>query len=122
MILMKMSEYSDETYRSWGSYRILNTCEFPDGYKSKTKRLHINQGQHISYQRHEHRNEVWIILNGEGEVVINDERRYVKRGDVVVINQNELHTIKATTDMVIIEVQHGDVTNECDIKRFDFNW
>ena len=48
--------------RRWGEYKVVNTAEFSDGYKSLTKQLKIKSGKGISYQLHRHRNEVWTFL------------------------------------------------------------
>lgn len=44
--------------RRWGEYKVVNTAEFSDGYKSLTKQLKIKSGKGISYQIHRHRDEV----------------------------------------------------------------
>ncbi|MBQ4039488.1 MAG: NTP transferase domain-containing protein, partial [Bacteroidaceae bacterium] len=41
--------------RRWGSYRVLDSTTYSDGYMSLTKVLHLKSGRYISYQIHEHR-------------------------------------------------------------------
>ena len=108
--------------RRWGSYRVLDSTSYSDGYMSLTKVLQIKSGRYISYQIHNNREEVWTVVDGEGMVVLDGETRNVSRGDVVVINQGQKHAIKATTDLQIVEVQMGSSLVEEDIERFEWEW
>ena len=108
--------------RRWGSYRVLDSTTYSDGSMSLTKVLQIKSGRYISYQIHNNREEVWTVVDGEGVVVLDGERRNVSRGDVVVINQGQKHAIKATTDLQIVEVQMGSSLVEEDIERFEWEW
>lgn len=103
--------------RQWGEYHVLYERTFPDGISALTKELVIEAGKGISYQRHFHRDEYWTIIDGEGEIIIDGERRTVKRGDTAIIKKLQLHTLKATTRLTIIEVQIGDILSEDDIER-----
>lgn len=108
--------------RRWGSYRVLDSTTYSDGCMSLTKVLQIKSGRYISYQIHNNREEVWTVVDGEGVVVLDGERRNVSRGDVVVIKQGQKHAIKATTDLQIVEVQMGSSLVEEDIERFEWEW
>ena len=108
--------------RRWGFYRVLDNAEYEDGTCSLTKTIHLKAGKHISYQLHHHRSETWTCVSGEGVFVLDGERRLVRRGDVMNIPLGHYHAIKATTDLVFIEVQIGNPLVEEDIERFDFEW
>ena len=108
--------------RRWGSYRVLDSTTYSDGCMSLTKVIQIKSGRYISYQIHNNREEVWTVVDGEGVVVLDGERRNVSRGDVVAINQGQKHAIKATTDLQIVEVQMGSSLVEEDIERFEWEW
>ena len=108
--------------RRWGSYRVLDSTTYSDGYKSLTKVLQLKSGRFISYQIHNNREEMWTIVDGEGIVVIDGQRRNVSRGDVVAIKKGQKHAIKALSDLQIVEVQMGDHLVEEDIIRFDWEW
>ena len=86
------------------------------------KELIISPGQHISYQRHRHRTEIWTFTEGVGELIIDGETKKVERGDVAVIKPGTKHAIKGITELHIIEVQVGDELTEEDIERLDWNW
>jgi mannose-1-phosphate guanylyltransferase len=108
--------------RRWGSYKVISNLTFPDGARALTKLLCISAGKNISYQIHHHRDELWTFVDGEGELVIDNVQRTVRRGDIALIKAGQLHAVKATTDLKIIEVQSGTQLVEEDIERFDWNW
>ncbi|MBG9544617.1 mannose-1-phosphate guanylyltransferase [Cytobacillus firmus] len=108
--------------RRWGWYRVLDHTKFEEGNEVLTKRIGVNAGKNLSYQKHYARSEVWTIIKGEGEFALNDEIREVKPGDVLVIPVEAKHGIKATTDLEFIEVQTGSQLIEEDIVRIYMTW
>lgn len=108
--------------RRWGSYKVISNLTFPDGARALTKLLCITAGKNISYQIHHHRDELWTFVDGEGELVIDDVQRTVRRGDVALIKAEQRHAVRATTDLKIIEVQSGSQLIEEDIERFEWTW
>lgn len=108
--------------RRWGEYKVIDFIEYPDGFCALTKQLTLRAGCSISYQRHTCRDEIWTFVNGEGEIVLNGERRPIKRGDVVNIPKGCLHALRATTPLTFIEVQQGSNLVEEDIERFPYDW
>lgn len=108
--------------RRWGEYKVIDSISFPDGFCALTKQLNIHPGCSISYQRHSFREEIWTFVDGEGEIVVDGERRPVRRGDVVRIARRQLHALRAVTPLTLIEVQQGSNLVEDDIERFDFTW
>lgn len=107
--------------RRWGEYRVIDSTELSDT-KSLTKHLFVKAGAAISYQRHAMRDEIWILIDGVGELVIDGQRKPVGRGDVVQIEKSCLHALLAITDIQMIEVQIGTELTETDIERFDWDW
>ena len=108
--------------RRWGIYRVIDQTEAADGHRSLTKRLTLYAGASISYQRHTFREEVWTFVDGEGEIVIGEERRPVKRGMTVIIPAGTMHALRASTPLTFIEVQSGTKLIEEDIERFPYEW
>lgn len=108
--------------RRWGEYKVIDSVEYPDGYCALTKRLTLQPGKNISYQRHNCRTEVWTFISGEGEIVLGGHRRPIKRGDVITIPQGMLHGLRAITPLTFIEVQSGTNLVEEDIERFPYDW
>ncbi|MBD5348263.1 MAG: NTP transferase domain-containing protein [Bacteroides sp.] len=108
--------------RRWGSYKVIDSIEFPDGYCALTKQLTVNADCALSYQRHFCRDEVWTLIDGKGEVVIDDVRRPVQRGETIFIPKGVKHALRAFTSLTFIEVQSGSNLIEEDIERFDYKW
>ncbi len=108
--------------RGWGEYKVLNYKTHTNKDNSLVKELIITAGQHISYQIHHHRTEIWTFTEGTGELILDGEKRLVSRGDIAVINPGTKHSIKALTELHIIEVQVGDELTEEDIERLEWNW
>lgn len=108
--------------RRWGEYKVVDTAEFSDGYKSLTKQLKIKSGKSISYQVHRHRDEVWTFIDGEGELVLDDIRSVISRGDTITIKKGVKHAVRAISELTFIEVQSGNLLAEEDIEQFDYKW
>ena len=109
--------------RRWGEYRVIDSSVFPDGAKALTKELIVRDGKQLSYQRHAHRSEVWTVVSGAGEVVLDGLVQQVRAGSVVKIPVYTMHAGRAIgADLHIVEVQQGDVLVEEDIERFGNYW
>lgn len=109
--------------RGWGEYKVLDYKVHQDQNNSLVKELILTPGQHLSYQKHKHRTEVWTFTEGAGELILDGEVKEVRRGDVAVIKAGTKHAIKAVDgELHIIEVQIGDELTEDDIDRLDWNW
>ncbi|MGG1598656.1 sugar phosphate nucleotidyltransferase [Paenibacillus naphthalenovorans] len=107
--------------RRWGWYRVLDYTK-KDGKEVLTKRIGVHAGKNLSYQLHLKRSEAWTIISGEGELVLNDKLIHVAAGDVIQIPVRARHSIRAITDLEIIEVQYGNELVEEDIVRLYMNW
>lgn len=107
--------------RLWGEYRVLDAAVY-DGVKTLTKELIVESGKQLSYQKHASRSEIWTIVSGQGEVVIDGEVREVSSGDIVNVKIGNLHSIRAFDELHIIEVQLGQILSESDIERFGNYW
>lgn len=102
-------------YRPWGMYRNLYEEE-----SFKTKVIHVDPGQQLSYQSHKQRAEIWVTVEGQGEVVLNDQVHKVKRGSVIEIPQGAKHRMRNVGSGLLkfVEVQIGDYFGEDDIVRY----
>lgn len=108
--------------RRWGEYKVLDYEQYSDQSKSLTKHLDIRAGKYISYQSHKLRDEIWTIVDGTGELLIDGHIRNVRRGDVAYITKEQKHSMRAVTDLKIIEVQIGTELIEEDIEKYDWEW
>lgn len=108
--------------RRWGEYKVLDYNIFSDGRQSLTKHMRIDAGKNISYQLHHSRDEIWTIVDGDGELLIDGHVRNVRRGDVAYITKETKHAMRALSDLHFIEVQIGEDLVEEDIERFEWEW
>ena len=74
--------------------------------------------EYLSYQNHNHRDEVWIIIEGKGKLTLNNKDKEVNFSDVIQIKKGDKHALMAINDLHFIEVQLGDEISEDDIERY----
>jgi mannose-1-phosphate guanylyltransferase len=108
--------------RRWGFYRVLDYTRNDVGGEVLTKRICISAGKNLSYQYHLLRNEVWTVVSGTGELILDGQRRMITQGDTVIIDKSMFHSVKAITELEIIEVQIGSQLIEEDIVRVATDW
>lgn len=92
-----------------------------DAPTHKVKRLTVEPGQRLSYQRHAQRAEHWFVVGGEGVVTIDDQEQVVRAGTAIDVPMGAAHRIAngGSEPLVFVEVQHGSYFGEDDIERLD---
>jgi mannose-6-phosphate isomerase len=102
--------------RPWGCFEVL--VDAPD---HKVKRLTVDAGKRLSYQRHRHRDEHWFVVSGHGVVTLDDVDHPVQPGTAIDIPVGAAHRVAnpGSDPLVFIEVQHGASFDEADIERLD---
>lgn len=100
--------------REWGRWTVIS-----EGSWYKVKKLIIDPHKSISMQYHIYRSETWAITQGRGEVFLDNKKFEVKQGDTFVVPIMAIHKITniSNTQLIIIEVQCGEITEEVDIVR-----
>ncbi len=101
--------------RPWGRWEeYLNE----PGYR--VKRILVHPGKRLSLQKHEHRAEHWVVVQGEGLFTRNDDTIRVEKGDALQIALGDIHRLENDADdyLVIIETQLG-ICLEDDIIRLE---
>jgi mannose-1-phosphate guanylyltransferase len=114
--------------RSWGYYRVLEEI----GPNFKVKELVVNPHSKLSMQRHQYRNEFWIIMEGTASIYtieldpFTGKEIILRRGmstwskfTNVTISKNDWHQLSNETDepLKILEIQYGEKCVEEDIER-----
>ncbi|MDP9728061.1 sugar phosphate nucleotidyltransferase [Alicyclobacillus tolerans] len=107
--------------RRWGSYRVLDYQKLEEG-EVLTKWIEISPGCNLSYQKHFHRTETWTILEGHGEVALDNRIFPIGAGDVVRVYAEQWHAIRALDRLKLVEVQRGSELIEEDILRRYMEW
>lgn len=108
--------------RIWGTYRVLDYQKLDDGTEVLTKTIALYPEQNISYQKHRMRSEIWTIIEGHGEVILDHARLDVGPGDVIRVYADQWHAIRTWTGLKFIEVQRGSELVEEDIVRRYLTW
>jgi mannose-6-phosphate isomerase-like protein (cupin superfamily) len=105
------------TERPWGWFDNLEEGEI-DNYKVKT--IYVKPNHRFSLQRHEQRQEFWVVVEGDGIVTTSTYEVSVKRGDYIHIRKNEIHRMSAgELGIKFVEVQVGSICDEDDIVRLE---
>lgn len=102
--------------KPWGSFTTVLNEEY-----TKVKKIVIKPGQSPSYQYHFKREEIWVIVQGNASVKIDDVEYHYTVGDVVKIPKESKHqpTNVGDNDLIFIEIQLGEYFGEDDIVRLE---
>lgn len=103
-------------YRPWGSYTVL-----AEGNGYKVKRITVKPGEKLSLQMHYHRSEHWTVINGTGQLTLDDKVIIFRENESTYIPIGVKHRLEnpGQLPLTIIEVQNGKYLGEDDIVRFD---
>ncbi|NVJ70100.1 MAG: phosphomannose isomerase type II C-terminal cupin domain [Alphaproteobacteria bacterium] len=116
MALINEYETGQSDTRPWGKWSVLATG---DGFG--LKRIDVAPGQLLSLQKHAHRDEHWVIVEGIADVTIGEQTKQLRAGDSVFIPRETVHRISnpGASPLVFIEVQLGQELRETDIERLE---
>lgn len=95
--------------KSWGSFTVLDVQP-----TSMTIRILMRARHQLTYHTHEHRDEVWTVIQGTGYTIVDGMKQSVRPGDVITMSAGCKHTIHAETEMQVIEVQLGSEIDAAD--------
>ena len=111
-----MTKMLDHANTPWGKWEVLFDSDY-----CKVKRLVVNPGHRLSYQKHNHRQELWTIVKGIATVVLDDKVITCNSGESIHIPKGAAHRVgnENSEPTIIIEIQRGDYFGEDDIIRLD---
>ena len=111
------TEHASHTrcHRPWGYYQSIH-----QGDRFQVKRLCLKPGAKISLQRHFHRAEHWVVVNGTALVTCDESSRIVRENESIFIPLGAVHRLEnpGKVPLNVIEVQSGGYLGEDDIVRF----
>jgi len=99
--------------KSWGSYLVMDVEK-----GSQTVKVTLNPGHSMNYHSHKQRDEVWVVIEGEGISTVDGMDKKVSTGDVITMKAGSKHKIAATTELKIIEVQIGQEISVHDKEKY----
>ena len=103
--------------KSWGSFKVIDIDS-----ASMTIKVTLNAGHRMNYHSHQHRDEVWTVIAGEGKTIVDGMEQNVKAGDVITMSAGCRHTVIAKTKLKLIEVQLGEAIDVHDKQKFELEY
>jgi len=109
-------QHHRRVYRPWGSFEAID-----QGPRFQVKRIVVDPGKKLSLQRHQHRAEHWVVVNGQAQVTVGEETFILEENQSTYIPPGTIHRLANPKDrpLEIIEVQSGDYLGEDDIERLE---
>jgi mannose-1-phosphate guanylyltransferase/mannose-6-phosphate isomerase len=106
-------------HRPWGSYRTISL-----GDRFQVKEIIVKPGASLSLQKHHHRAEHWVVVEGTASVVRGEETLLLHENQSVFIPLGTKHRLSnpGKLQLRLIEVQSGSYLGEDDIVRFEDNY
>jgi len=110
----------NRTYRPWGFYESLI-----QGDRFQVKRIVVTPGSKLSLQKHFHRAEHWVVVNGSAIVTRDNETTLIRENESIYLPLGCVHRLEnpGKIPLALIEVQSGAYLGEDDIVRIndDYN-
>ena len=103
--------------RPWGAYWVLDD----ERADHKVKRLVVESGKRLSYQRHRRRAEHWFVVAGTATVILDGEEITLLPGQSVdiAVGQALRCENRGAEPVTFVEVQTGTYFGEDDIERLE---
>ena len=103
-------------YRPWGNYEGLI-----QGDRFQVKKIQVRPGQKLSLQKHFHRAEHWVVVNGTAIVHRDGEDIMLRENESIYLPLGCVHRLEnpGMIPLNLIEVQVGAYLGEDDIVRIE---
>ncbi|WP_338113118.1 sugar phosphate nucleotidyltransferase [Paenibacillus artemisiicola] len=108
--------------KRWGAYLILDHSTSDAQSETLTKKVNLLPGKHTSYHVHQRRKEIWTIITGTGEFVLDAVMTGFQTGDILQIPVGAGHAVRAITQVEYLVVQIGTELLEEDSIRLAMDW
>ena len=105
--------------RPWGHYIVTD-----QGNRYKVKSIHVNPGASLSLQKHYHRAEHWVVVEGTAKVEVDGEETLIYENQSTYIPLGAVHRLSnpGRVPLRIVEVSSGAYLGEDDIERYEDNY
>ncbi|MGH7885163.1 MAG: mannose-1-phosphate guanylyltransferase/mannose-6-phosphate isomerase [Thermodesulfobacteriota bacterium] len=110
------SKYHKKVYRPWGYYEDIDR-----GVGFRVKRINVFPKKRLSLQKHKHRSENWVVVEGTATVRNGDDTFDLSIKESTFIPMGNIHRLENKTDepLQLIEIQFGAYLEEYDIERLE---
>jgi mannose-6-phosphate isomerase-like protein (cupin superfamily) len=103
--LQESSLYGEE--RPWGNFLVLLDSE-----TCKVKRIQVMPKQRLSLQKHQHRQEHWIVSQGCPVITLEEKQWQAQPGDYIHILQQQVHRLSNPTDSLLGRILSNSPAHE----------
>ena len=102
--------------RPWGWYDIIDESD-----RYKVKSIEVNPGEKLSLQKHHHRAEHWVVVEGTALTECDGKEKLLAENESIYIPVGSIHRLSnpGKIPLRIIEVQSGPYLGEDDIVRLE---
>ena len=102
--------------RPWGWYDIID-----ESNRYKVKSIEVNPGEKLSLQKHHHRAEHWVVVEGTALTECDGKEKLLAENESTYIPVGSIHRLSnpGKIPLRIIEVQSGPYLGEDDIVRLE---
>jgi mannose-1-phosphate guanylyltransferase/mannose-6-phosphate isomerase len=103
-------------HRPWGHFQTIEL-----GERYQVKRIMVKPGAKLSLQKHYHRAEHWVVVNGTAMVTRDGESLMLKENESIFLPLGCVHRLEnpGRIPLNLIEIQSGPYLGEDDIVRFE---
>jgi glucokinase len=107
---------SERALAPWGFWQVLE-----EGKDYKVKRLYVHAGHRLSYQKHQKREESWMIASGQALITLDGKEHRLGAGQTIHIPKTSSHRVAnpGPGPLIFFEVQRGTYFGEDDIERLE---
>ncbi|MDO8634205.1 MAG: phosphomannose isomerase type II C-terminal cupin domain [archaeon] len=99
--------------KPWGKF-----TQYTHNEKTTVKIIEVKNGESLSLQSHEKRDELWVALDDGLIVEISGKKTRAKKGEQFFIPRKTKHRLSATKNARILEIAFGEF-DEKDITRYE---
>ncbi|MBT5110521.1 MAG: mannose-1-phosphate guanylyltransferase/mannose-6-phosphate isomerase [Rhodospirillaceae bacterium] len=112
----KEAIHHQRVFRPWGNYNDID-----EEARFRVKRIVVKPGGKLSLQKHQHRSEHWVVVQGKATVTRGEEESVLTENQSTYIPKGVVHRLEnvEAEPLHLIEVQVGDYVGEDDIVRLD---
>lgn len=102
--------------RPWGHFDSIDL-----GKRYQVKKIFVKPGARLSLQRHHHRSEHWVVVQGTAKVKIGNDTKLLTENQSIYVPIGEVHSLEnpGIIPLELIEIQSGSYLGEDDIERLE---
>lgn len=117
-MIQKASKPVKRTARPWGEY-----YGWDQGDTWNLKTIYIKPNSRLSLQYHRHREECWLLAEGDAIATLHDsrgkpQRIQLKKGVMYCVGKKQVHRLESKKGGIVVEVAYGNFDEE-DIVRLE---